>query len=71
MDYVCSMIRPDHANHQIQVPVESTIPNHSFVNFVMVDTRRHSVFFTYPLALRALLVATRLHVYKLTLNRLE
>ncbi|SRR5258708_35171167 len=35
MEYVYSMIRLDHANHQIQVPVESTIPNHSFVNFVM------------------------------------
>ena len=36
IDYVWSIIRSDHANHQIYVPVESNIPNHGFVNFVMV-----------------------------------
>jgi hypothetical protein len=35
MDYICSIIRPDHANHWIQVQAEPTIPNHSFVMFVM------------------------------------
>ena len=35
VDFVCSIITEDHANHPIQAPVESTITNHRFANFVM------------------------------------
>jgi len=35
VDFVSSIITQDHGDHPIQAPVESTITNHKFANFVM------------------------------------
>jgi len=43
----------------------------TFTSRLMVNMHCHSIFFTYSLALWALPVATRFHVYQLTLNHLE
>src|SRR6267154_6826217 len=62
MDFVCSLIKPDHTNHRISVPAESTIPNNSLGNFVMTSLSFQGGLFSVVLAAFVILKIPNLKV---------